>query len=174
MPEEQGSLDEWLEETNIASTELSTLRLDEGVTTLNRHFELFAHQLKKRIKPDELPNDYYTQVSTGVGATAVFVEQNLTNIQNVLLNINLLDGSFSMLAKRRVQLPIYNTQTKRNLKLSTKSVIHHVYEITKTRIVNSLGKRIGKIAIGISSARRLCRLNSWNSKRYLVAPHPTA
>ena len=70
--------------------------------------------MKERVKPDELPNDYYTQVSTGVGTTAVFVEQNLTNIQNVLLNINLLDGSFAMLAKR-----------------------------------------IGKIAIGISSARRL-------------------
>ncbi|CAE6934754.1 LysM domain [Vibrio sp. B1ASS3] len=154
-PEEQSLLDKWLEEAKIASTELGKL-LDEEVATLNRHFELFSHQLDERIRKDGLPTDFYAQVGTGVGATAALVEQNLKNIQNVLLEINnlyvsqvamasrtsgmgmnygafvadradlfkKLDGSFAMLSKRSVQLPIY-TQIKRNLKLSTKSVIHN-------------------------------------------------
>lgn len=180
---EQGLLDKWLEEAKIASTELGKL-LDEEVVTLNRHFELFAHQLDERIRNDGLPTDYYAQVSTGVGATAALVEQNLTNIQNVLLEINYLyasqvamasrtggmnygsfvadraelfkklDGSFAMLSKRSVQLPIY-TQIKRSLKLSTKSVIHNADEILKTGFVKELGKRIGNIAKGISAARGL-------------------
>ncbi len=65
-----------------------------------------------------------------------------------------LDGSFSMLSKRSVQLPIY-TQIKRNLNLSTKSVIHHADDILKSGYVKDLGKRIGNISIGISSARGL-------------------
>ncbi|TKF82214.1 hypothetical protein FCV67_27065, partial [Vibrio sp. F13] len=74
---------------------------------------------------------------TGVGATAAIVEQNLKNIQNVVLEINdlyasqvamasrtggmnygsfiaeratlfqKLDGSFAMLSKRSVQIPVY-------------------------------------------------------------------
>ena len=59
-----------------------------------------------------------------------------------------------MLSKRSVQLPI-NTQIKRNLKLSTKSVIHNADEILKTGFVKDLGKRIGNICIGISAARGL-------------------
>ncbi len=59
-----------------------------------------------------------------------------------------------MLSKRSVQLPIY-TQIKRNLKLSTKSVIHNADEILKTGFVKDLGKRIANIAIGISAARGL-------------------
>ncbi len=184
-PEEQSLLDKWLEEAKIASTELGKL-LDEEVATLNRHFELFSHQLDERIRTDGLPTDFYAQVGTGVGATAALVEQNLKNIQNVLLEINnlyvsqvamasrtggmgmnygafvadradlfkKLDGSFAMLSKRSVQLPIY-TQIKRNLKLSTKSVIYHADEILKTGFVKELGKRIGNIAIGISAARGL-------------------
>ncbi|EHK2889801.1 hypothetical protein J7G16_004720 [Vibrio parahaemolyticus] len=184
-PEEQSLLDKWLEEAKIASTELGKL-LDEEVATLNRHFELFSHQLDERIRTDGLPTDFYAQVGTGVGATAAFVEQNLKNIQNVLLEINnlyvsqvamasrtggmgmnygafvsdraelfkKLDGSFAMLSKRSVQLPIY-TQIKRNLKLSTKSVIHNADEILKTGFVKELGKRIGNIAKGISAARGL-------------------
>lgn len=180
---EQGLLDKWLEEAKIASTELGKL-LDEEVVTLNRHFELFSHQLDERIRNDGLPADYYAQVSVGVGATSAIVEQNLTNIQNVLLEINnlyasqvamasrtggmnygvfvadraelfkKLDGSFSMLSKRSVQLPVY-TQIKRNLKLSTKSVIHNADEILKTGFVKELGKRIGNIAKGIFAARGL-------------------
>ncbi|WJT10944.1 hypothetical protein [Vibrio harveyi] len=184
-PEEQSLLDKWLEEAKIASTELGKL-LDEEVVTLNRHFELFSHQLDERIRTDGLPTDFYAQVGTGVGATAALVEQNLKNIQNVLLEINnlyvsqvamasrtggmgmnygafvadradlfkKLDGSFAMLSKRSVQLPIY-TQIKRNLKLSTKSVIYHADEILKTGFVKELGKRIGNIAIGISASRGL-------------------
>ena len=184
-PEEQSLLDEWLEEAKIASSELGKL-LDEEVVTLNRHFELFSHQLDERIRNDGLPTDYYAQVATGVGATSALVEQNLKNIQNVLLEINnlyasqvamasrtggmgmnygafvsdraelfkKLDGSFAMLSKRSVQLPIY-TQIKRNLKLSTKSVIHNADEILKTGFVKELGKRIGNISIGIMASRGL-------------------
>ncbi len=182
-PEEQSLFDEWLEEAKIASEELGKL-LDDEVATLNRHFELFSHQLDERIRKDGLPTDYYAQVATGVGATSALVEQNLKNIQNVLLEINdlyasqvamasrtgginygtfvadraemfkKLDGSFAMLSKRSVQLPVY-TQIKRNLKLSTKSVIHNADEILKTGFVKNLGKRIGNMAIGISAARGL-------------------
>lgn len=183
--EDQSLLDKWLEEAKIASAELSKL-LDEEVATLNRHFELFSHQLDERIRKDGLPTDFYAQVATGVGATSALVEQNLKNIQNVLLEINdlyvsqvamasrtggmgmshgafvadradlfkKLDGSFAMLSKRSVQLPIY-TQIKRNLKLSTKSVIHNADEILKTGFVKELGKRIANIAKGISAARGL-------------------
>ncbi|MBU2896778.1 hypothetical protein, partial [Vibrio hepatarius] len=182
-PEDKKLLDEWLDQAKIASKELGKL-LDEEVDTLNRHFELFSHQLDERIRADGLPSDYYAQVSTGVGTTSALVEQNLKNIQGVLLEINdlyasqvamasrtggvnygtfvseraglfkKLDGSFAMLSKRSVQLPIY-TQIKRNLKLSTKSVIHNADEILKTGFVKDLGKRIGNISIGISSARGL-------------------
>ncbi|WP_371326846.1 hypothetical protein, partial [Salinivibrio sp. ML198] len=180
---EQELLDKWIEEAKIASAELGKL-LDEEVVTLNRHFELFSHQLDERIRKDGLPTDYYAQVATGVGATSALVQQNLKNIQNVLLEINTLyasqvamasrtggmnygafvadraalfkklDGSFAILSKRNVQLPVY-TQIKRNLKLSTKSVIHNADEILKTGFVKELGKRIGNIAIGISAARGL-------------------
>ncbi|MBU2896480.1 hypothetical protein [Vibrio hepatarius] len=181
--EDNKLLDEWLEQAKIASKELGKL-LDEEVDTLNRHFDLFSHQLDERIRADGLPSDYYAQVATGVGATSALVEQNLKNIQGVLLEINdlyaaqvamasrtggvnygtfvseraglfkKLDGSFAMLSKRSVQLPIY-TQIKRNLKLSTKSVIHNADEILKTGFVKDLGKRIGNISIGISAARGL-------------------
>ncbi|MGY3571492.1 hypothetical protein [Vibrio paucivorans] len=179
--DERELLNLWIEQAKIASKELGKL-LDEEVATLNRHFELFSHQLEERIESDGLPADYYAQVGTGVGATAVVVEQNLKNIQNVLLEINelyasqvamasrtggvnygtfvadraalfkKLDGSFAMLSKRSVQLPIY-AQIKRNLKLSTKSVVHNADEILKTGFVKELGKRIGNIALGISAAR---------------------
>ncbi|WP_114783555.1 hypothetical protein [Vibrio tetraodonis] len=181
--EDNKLLDEWLEQAKIASKELGKL-LDEEVDTLNRHFDLFSHQLDERIRADGLPSDYYAQVATGVGATSALVEQNLKNIQGVLLEINdlyaaqvamasrtggvnygtfvseraglfkKLDGSFAMLSKRSVQIPIY-TQIKRNLKLSTKSVIHNADEILKTGFVKDLGKRIGNICIGISAARGL-------------------
>ncbi|MUK29087.1 hypothetical protein GNP44_03095 [Aliivibrio fischeri] len=179
--DEKSWFNELLEEAKIASLELGKL-LDEEVATLHRHFDLFSHQLWERIKSDGLPTDYYAQVATGVGATSALVEQNLKNINGVLFEINdlyasqvamasrtggmnygvfvaeraelfkKLDGSFAMLSKRSVQLPIYN-QIKRNLKLSTKSVIHNADEILKTGYVKELGKRIGNIAIGISASR---------------------
>ncbi|MEZ9627294.1 hypothetical protein A6D98_04670 [Aliivibrio fischeri] len=181
--DEKSWFNELLEEAKIASLELGKL-LDEEVATLHRHFDLFSHQLWERIKSDGLPTDYYAQVATGVGATSALVEQNLKNINGVLFEINdlyasqvamasrtggmnygvfvaeraelfkKLDGSFAMLSKRSVQLPIYN-QIKRNLKLSTKSVIHNADEILKTGYVKELGKRIGNIAIGISASRGL-------------------
>ena len=181
--EEKSWFNELLEEAKIASSELGKL-LDEEVATLHRHFDLFSHQLWERIKSDGLPTDYYAQVATGVGATSALVEQNLKNINGVLFEINdlyasqvamasrtggvnygsfvaeraelfkKLDGSFAVLSKRSVQLPIYN-QIKRNLKLSTKSVIHNADEILKTGYVKELGKRIGNIAIGISASRGL-------------------
>lgn len=181
--EEQSQLDELLENAQIASRELGKLLRDE-VSTLHRHFDLLSHQIEQRILSDGLPSDYYAQVATGTGATATVVEQNLKNIQTVLEEINhlyvsqvamasrtggmnygafvseraelfkKLDGSFAMLSKRSVQLPIY-TQIKRNLNLSTKSVIHHADDILKSGYVKDLGKRIGNISIGISSARGL-------------------
>lgn len=179
--QQRNLLNEWIDQAQIASAELGKL-LDEEVATLNRHFELFSHQLEQRIKTDGLPTGYYAQVAVGVGATSAIVEQNLKNIQNVLLEINglyvnhfetkqkvgyansqrffeqravlfkKLDGSFAMLSKRGVQLPIY-TQIKRNLNLSTKSVVHNADEILKTGFVKELGKRIGNIALGITAAR---------------------
>jgi len=179
--EERDLLSEWTEQAKIASKELGKL-LDEEVATLNRHFELFSYQLEERIESDGLPVGFYAQVAVGVGATSVIVEQNLKNIQNALLEINglyvqhvetkqkvgyannqrffdqraalfkKLDGSFAMLSKRSVQLPIYK-QIKRNLNLSTKSVVHNADEILKTGFVKELGKRIGNIALGISAAR---------------------
>ncbi|MDD9177322.1 hypothetical protein ERW51_02580 [Aliivibrio finisterrensis] len=181
--EENSWFNELIEEAKIASLELGKL-LDEEVATLHRHFDLFSHQLWERIKSDGLPTDYYAQVATGIGATSALVEQNLKNINGVLFEINdlyasqvamasriggvnygsfvaeraelfkKLDGSFAVLSKRSVQLPIYN-QIKRNLKLSTKSVIHNADEILKTGYVKELGKRIGNIAIGISASRGL-------------------
>jgi hypothetical protein len=151
---------------------------------LNRHFDLLSYQLDETEKTDGLPPIYYSHVGTGVGVTAVVVEQNLKNIRNVILEINdlyasqvamasrtggmnygsfiaeratlfqKLDGSFAMLSKRSVKIPAYR-QVKRNLKLSTKSVIHHADEILKSGFVPSLGKRIANIAIGISAARGL-------------------
>lgn len=56
-----------------------------------------------------------------------------------------------------VKLPIY-TQVKRNLKLSTKSVIHHSDEILKTGFVKNLGKRIANVSIGIATAKELVTL----------------
>lgn len=181
--DDQRLFDEWLEQAKTASAELAKLA-DEEVATLNRHFDLFSHQLDERIRNDGLPTDYYAQVATGVGATSALVEQNLKNIQNVLLEINTLhvkhletkrkvgyvnfdrffeqraalfkklDGSFAMLSKRSVQLPIH-TQVKRNLNLSSRSMIHNADEILKKGFVKDLGKRIANIAIGISASRGL-------------------
>lgn len=176
-------LSELIEEAKIASQELGKL-LDAEIATLNRHFELFSYELDKRISEDGMPTTYHAQVSLGVGATAAYVEQHLKNVNNVLLEINdlyvsqvamasrtggvnygsftaeraelfkKLDGSFSMLSKRSVSLPIY-TQVKRNLKLSTKSVVHNADEILKKGYVGNLGKRIANISIGIQAARGL-------------------
>ncbi len=179
--EERRRLEELMHQASIASKELSQLR-DEEIATLHRYFELFSYQLDERIKHDGLPSDYYAMVSTGIGATAAVMEKHLNNINGILLEINdlyashvamasragginygeftaeraalfkKLDGSFAMLSSRRVQLPIY-TQVRRNLGLSTKSVIHNADEILKTGYVKDLGKRMANMAKGISAAR---------------------
>lgn len=59
-----------------------------------------------------------------------------------------LHGPFAALSKRNVQLPIY-TQVKRNLKLSTKSVVHNADEILRTGFVKNLGRRIASVVIGV-------------------------
>ncbi|WP_244230865.1 hypothetical protein [Vibrio ouci] len=126
--------------------------------------------------------DLYAHASTGVGMATAAVQQHLNNINGVLLEINdlyagqvamasrtggvnygsfvsqraelfkKLDGSFAALSKRTVQLPVY-TQVKRNLKLSTKSVIHNADEILKSGFVKNLGKRIANVSIGVSATK---------------------
>ncbi|QEO47578.1 hypothetical protein F0315_15660 [Vibrio cholerae] len=144
--------------------------------------DYYANQTFAKIQQDGLPSDYYAYASLGVGITTAGVEQRLKNISDVLLEINdlyasqvamasrtgginygpfvaeraelfkKLDGSFAGLSKRSVKLPIY-TQVKRNLKLSTKSVIHNADEILKTGFVKNLGKRIANVSIGITAAK---------------------
>ncbi len=144
--------------------------------------DYYANQTFAAIKQDGLPSDYYAYASLGVGMATAGVEQRLKNISDVLLEINdlyasqvamasrtgginygpfvaeraelfkKLDGSFAGLSKRSVKLPIY-TQVKRNLKLSTKSVIHNADEILKTGFVKNLGKRIANVSIGITAAK---------------------
>ncbi|NAX19941.1 hypothetical protein, partial [Vibrio sp. V39_P1S14PM300] len=131
--------------------------------------------------PSEQP-DYYAHASTGVGIATAMVEQHLKNINQVLLEINdlyvgqvamasrvgginygsfvseraalfkKLDDSFAMLSKRSIQLPV-NTQIKRALRLSTKSVVHHADEIIAKGFVPNMGKRIANVARGIAGAR---------------------
>lgn len=144
--------------------------------------DYYVNQAFAKIKQDGLPSDYYAYASLGVGMVTAGVEQRLKNISDVLLEINdlyasqvamasrtgginygpfvaeraelfkKLDGSFAGLSKRSVKLPIY-TQVKRNLKLSTKSVIHNADEILKTGFVKNLGKRIANVSIGITAAK---------------------
>jgi hypothetical protein len=146
--------------------------------------DYYANKTFTTIKKDGLPSDYYAYASLGVGIATAGVEQHLNNINSVLFEINdlyasqvamasrtgginyglfiaeraelfkKLDGSFSGLSSRSVKLPIY-TQLKRNLKLSTKSVIHNASEILESGFVPNLGKRIANVSIGISAARGL-------------------
>lgn len=144
--------------------------------------DYYADEAMKNIDSDGLPSDLYAYASMGVGAIAAGVQQHLRNINGVLLEINhlyvaqvamasrtgginygsfvseranlfkKLDGSFAALSKRSVQLPIY-TQIKRNLKLSTRSIIHNADEIIAKGFVPNLGKRMANVAIGIAASR---------------------
>ncbi|PXA73181.1 hypothetical protein DMC15_07300 [Vibrio sp. 11986-1-5] len=144
--------------------------------------DYYADETMKKIDSDGLPGDLYAYASMGVGAIAAGVQQHLKNINGVLLEINhlyvaqvamasrtgginygsfvseranlfkKLDGSFAALSKRSVQLPIY-TQIKRNLKLSTRSIIHNADEIIAKGFVPNLGKRMANVAIGIAASR---------------------
>ncbi|OOF05756.1 LysM peptidoglycan-binding domain-containing protein [Salinivibrio sp. MA607] len=144
--------------------------------------DFHADEAMKKVGKDGLPSDLYAYASMGVGAVAVGVEQHLKNINNILLEINhlyvsqvamasrvgginygsfvaersslfqKLDGSFAALSRRSVKIPVY-TQIKRNLKLSTRSVVHHADEIIAKGFVPNLGKRIANVAIGIGASR---------------------
>ncbi|HHY0497176.1 MULTISPECIES: hypothetical protein [Vibrio harveyi group] len=184
-PEEQSLLDKWLEEAKIASAELAKLldeevatlhrhfelfshQLEERIRTDGLPTDFYAQvgtgvgataalveQNLKNIQNVllEINNLYVSQVAMasrtgGMGMNyGAFVADRAELFKK-------LDGSFAMLSKRSVQLPVY-TQIKRNLKLSTKSVIHNADEILKTGFVKELGKRIANIAKGISAARGL-------------------
>ncbi|MGD8117643.1 hypothetical protein [Vibrio sp. TRT 29B02] len=144
--------------------------------------DYYADETIKKVGSDGLPGDLYAYASLGVGAIATGVEQHLKNINGVLLEINhlyvsqvamasrvggvnygsfvaeraalfkKLDGSFAALSKRSVQIPVY-TQIRRNLKLSTHSIIHNADEIIAKGLVPNLGKRIANVAIGIATSR---------------------
>ncbi|OOE34979.1 hypothetical protein BZG04_09585 [Salinivibrio kushneri] len=144
--------------------------------------DFYADEAMKKVGKDGLPSDLYAYASMGVGAVAVGVEQHLKNINNILSEINhlyvsqvamasrvgginygsfvaeraslfqKLDGSFAALSRRSVKIPVY-TQIKRNLKLSTRSVVHHADEIIAKGFVPNLGKRMANVAIGIGASR---------------------
>ncbi|XAW90070.1 hypothetical protein ABDK09_11190 [Vibrio sp. CDRSL-10 TSBA] len=63
-----------------------------------------------------------------------------------------LDGSFARLSKRSIQLPVYQ-QIRRNLKLSTKSVVHNAESILEKGFIPNLGKRMANVANGVSVAK---------------------
>ncbi|WP_240472797.1 hypothetical protein [Salinivibrio socompensis] len=138
---------------------------------VNRHLELldyFADDALCTIDESE-SGKYYDYASIGVGIAAGFVQKHLENIQDILAELNelyvddlakngkpratffaqraslfkKLDDSFARLSKRSVKLPLY-TQVRRNLKLSTKSVVHHADEIISKGYVSNLGKRSRK------------------------------
>ncbi|WCP66381.1 hypothetical protein LYZ37_10970 [Vibrio tubiashii] len=181
---EQKQLYALIEEASAASKSLNALN-DEELTTVNRHFEVLDYYVSnalERFKADGLPSDYYAYSSVGVGAVATGVGQHLTNINNVLQEINdlyvaqvamasrtggvnygeftsqratlfkKLDGSFASLSKRTVQLPP-QSQIRRALNLSTKSVVHNAEHIIAKGVVPNLGKRIANVAKGVSSAK---------------------
>ncbi|WP_425263157.1 hypothetical protein [Vibrio owensii] len=144
--------------------------------------DYYADEAFKALGKDGLPSDLYAYGSMGVGAIATGVEQHLKNINGILLEINQLyvshvamasrtggvnygpfiseraelfkklDGSFSFLSKRSIKIPVFK-QIKRNLKLSTRSIIHNADEIIAKGVVPNLGKRMANVAIGIATSR---------------------
>lgn len=142
----------------------------------------YANNAWNHIKSDGLPSDQYAYASLGVGVAASTVEQHLKNINGVLLEINnlyaeqvamasrtgginygtfvaqrahlfnKLDGSFARLSKRSVQLPVYQ-QIRRNLNLSTKSIVHNAEHILEKGFIPNLGKRMANVAMGVSAAK---------------------
>lgn len=170
------------EEAKVASVELAKLSPEE-IVTANRHFELFDYQMCEIEKTRDLPPEYLAYASMGVGAVAAGVGKHLSNISNILEEVNSLyvsqvamasrtggmnygvfvaeraallsklDGSFAMLSKRTINIPAY-VQVRKALKLSTRSVIHHADEIIKSGWVPNLGKRIAKIAIAMKGVEK--------------------
>ncbi|HBC3831636.1 TPA: hypothetical protein ACVU43_004896 [Vibrio parahaemolyticus] len=184
-PKDKHALAELKEEATAASEELGRLSDEHVsmVSRHLELLDHYANETLS-IANEGLPSDYYAYASLGVGMATAGVEQHLKNINGVLLEINdlyagqvamasrtggmnygeftsqraelfkKLDGSFAGLSKRTVQLPMY-TQVKRNLKLSTKSVVHNADEILKSGFVKNLGKRIANVSIGISATKGL-------------------
>ncbi|MEZ8141692.1 hypothetical protein [Enterovibrio sp. FF113] len=146
--------------------------------------DYYASETLKTVKEDGLPSDAYAHASLGVGAIAAGIGQHLDNINGILLEINSLyvshvamanrvgginygafvteraalfkklDGSFAALSKGSVKVPAY-LQVRKNLKLSTKSVIHNANEIIAKGVVPNLGKRMANVAVGISASKGL-------------------
>ena len=171
------------EEAKAASIELAKLSPEE-VVTANRHFELFDYQMCEIEKTKGLPPEYLAYASMGVGAVAAGVGKHLSNISNILEEVNSLyvsqvamasrtggmnygvfvaeraallsklDGSFAMLSKRTIAIPAY-VQVRKALKLHTKSIIHNADEIIKSGWVPNLGKRIAKIAIAMKGMKSI-------------------
>ncbi|MEZ8027418.1 hypothetical protein [Enterovibrio norvegicus] len=144
--------------------------------------DYYASEALKSVKEDGLPSDVYAHASLGVGAVASGAGKHLQNINSILSEINnvyvtqvamasrvgginygafiaeravlfkKLDGSFAALSKRSVKVPTH-VQVRKNLKLSTRSVIHNANEITSKGVVPNLGKRMANVAVGMSAAR---------------------
>lgn len=146
--------------------------------------DYYASETLKTVKEDGLPSDAYAHASLGVGAIAAGIGQHLDNINGILLEINSLyvsqvamasrvgginygtfvaergelfkklDGSFAALSKRNVQVPAY-VQVRKNLKLSTRSIIHNADEIIAKGVVPNLGKRMANVAMGMFASKGL-------------------
>jgi hypothetical protein len=144
--------------------------------------DYYASNGLKYIRDNGLPSDQYAYASVGVSAVAAGIESHLKNIRNIIQEINSLyvtqvamasrtgginygsfvaeraallnklDQSFTRFSSRAINIPAFR-QVKKSLRLSTKSVIHNADDIIKKGIVPNLGKRIGNVAVGITSAR---------------------
>ncbi|CAH7170948.1 LysM domain-containing protein [Vibrio chagasii] len=126
--------------------------------------------------------DNYAIASLGVGVAAASIESRLTHINEILdeLNnlyvkevavahktgginsgpffaerahlLNKLDDGLSSLSSRKVKIPAFR-QIKRNLKLSSRSVIHNADEIIAKGVVPHLGRRIARVSIAIAGSK---------------------
>ncbi|HIF9238705.1 TPA: hypothetical protein ACX6R0_001409 [Photobacterium damselae] len=180
---EKQKLAELKEEALVNSKELAKLTTDEVdiVNRHFELLDYYASKGLNALQSDGIPSDYYAYASLGVGMVATGVEQHLKNINGILLEVNnlyidriknsrsgyinhqqffedrakllkKLDDSFAGLSKRSVQIPVYQ-QVKRNLKLSSKSIIHHADEILQRGYVRNIGKRMANVSVGVSATK---------------------
>ncbi len=173
-----------LAEEEVATLNRHFELLDYAMSEAYNKTSQFASNTWESVQPG-MPTDNYAYGSLGVGAVASGVERHLKNIRGVISEINALyvqqvamasrtgginygtfvseraelfkklDDSFARLSKRSVQLPIYK-QVKRNLRLSTKSVVHNAEHILSKKgagYVPKLGKRIAHLTHGISGTK---------------------
>lgn len=136
----------------------------------------------KYINDNAKLTDDFAIASLGVGAAAAAVESRLTHINSILEELNhlyvrdvavahktgvmnygpfiaerakllgKLDDGLTSLSKRSVNIPAFR-QIKRNLRLSTKSVIHNADEIISKGVVPHLGRRIARVALAIMGSK---------------------